>query len=182
MGGRSLPGTLIPQGYIMKRIPLTQGLFTVVDDADFDGLNQSKWFAAKDGNTYYAVRRAPIKRDKRGLIRMHRVIANTPPDALTDHIDGDGLNNTRTNLRVVSNQKNQHNQNHKQQNATSQFRGVCWDKRRTRWQANIAVDSKNKFLGYFTSEHEAAQAYDAAGFARDPEHFTPNFPQQQDTK
>jgi hypothetical protein len=166
----------------MKRIPLTQGLVATVDDEDFDELNQSKWFAVKDQRTYYAVRRAPANSGPRGLIRMHRVIADTPPCMHTDHIDGDGLNNTRLNLRVVSNQQNQHNQNHKQQNATSQSRGVCWDKRRNKWQANIAVDSKNKFLGYFDSEHAAARAYDAAGFERDPEHFTPNFPRHQQGK
>lgn len=164
----------------MKHIPLTQGLFATVDDEDFEALNQYKWQALKSGHTFYAERR--VRSDTPTRIWMHRAIAGTPTGMETDHVDGDGLNNVRSNLRVTTKHQNQHNRTHKKRNASSQFRGVSWDKTKGKWNAEITTDGKKTRIGLFASEHDAARAYDAAGMARDPEHFTPNFPHQQQDK
>jgi hypothetical protein len=161
----------------MKTIPLTQGQFAVVDDADYEALSQHKWCAEKKGRTYYAVRgrKRNERQSGRGNIKMHMVIAGTPPGHDTDHVDGNGLNNQRRNLRVVSHAHNLHNTTRKQHGCTSRFRGISWSARERRWRAAVQVDGRRIELGYFKCEFEAAAAYDAAGIANFGEHFTPNF-------
>jgi hypothetical protein len=94
----------------MKEIPLTQGKVALVDDEDFESIANHKWCAHQRGNTFYAERSRFGNRG--GTILMHREILSTSDTALEiDHIDGNGLNNTRANLRVVThaeNMKNQH--------------------------------------------------------------------------
>ena len=87
------------QNVAWKKIPLSKGLFTKVDDSDYDSLNQHKWFARKSKDTYYAYRNAKTIDGKRGIIIMHREIMQTPDDMQVDHRDWDGLNNCRYNLR-----------------------------------------------------------------------------------
>ena len=77
-------------GYPYRRIPLTQGKFACVDPQDYPALARYKWCAAKQGNSWYAVRT-----DGNRQFRMHRVIMNAPPGMVVDHIDHDGLNNVR---------------------------------------------------------------------------------------
>jgi hypothetical protein len=153
----------------MKRLALSQGLFAVVDDADHEWLSRWKWSAERACRTFYATR----KGDGR-ILRMHREIVGAAPGQQVDHADGDGLNNTRANLRLVSSAQNQNNRTRKQPGATSRYRGVSWDAARNKWQAQINVHGRKVHLGRFDSELEAATAYDQAGLARDPEHFTPN--------
>jgi hypothetical protein len=162
----------------LKQIPLTQGLFALVDDADFEELNQFKWHAHKHGRTVYAMRNVPtgLARPKQRQLRMHKEIAGTPAGYDTDHVDGNGLNNQRHNLRVVPHRLNSFNQQHKAEDCTSQYRGVTWNKQKKSWRARIQADGVSRDLGHFKSEEDAARAYDRAGFERDPEHFTPNFP------
>jgi hypothetical protein len=78
---------------------------------------------------------------------------------MIDHIDGNGLNNCKNNLRVVSNSYNQQNR-HYQKKGTSKYRGVCWSKRDNNWIAAIKKDSKSYYLGQYNSEVAAAIAYD----------------------
>jgi hypothetical protein len=144
----------------MKKIELTQGKFAIVDDGDFEKLNKYKWHVHKSGYRFYAERN-----ERRGFGRitakMHREITNAPNDMYVDHIDGDGLNNTRSNLRVCTNAQNQYN-SRKPSNNTSGFKGVSWHKRNKKWLARIKVNNKQNNLGYFDSLIEAAQAYDEA--------------------
>jgi hypothetical protein len=106
---------------------------------------------------------------------MHSVVAGTPDGMTTDHINGDGLDNRRCNLRVCTWSQNRRNQTRKMEGCTSRFRGVSWDPPNGKWRAAIRVDGGRIALGRFVSEYDAAGAYDAAGISRDPEHFTPNF-------
>jgi hypothetical protein len=158
----------------MKQIPLSQGLYALVDDEDYEQLSRYKWHALVKHLTAYAVRNGHQTDGSRRNVYMHAVIANTPEGFETDHIDGDGLNNLRSNLRVVLKQQNSHNRTHKARGKSSQYRGVSWHRRTQKWQSRIMLDRQSIFLGMFATELEAALAYDAAGFARDPEHFTPN--------
>jgi hypothetical protein len=85
-----------------KEIPLTQGKVAVVDEEDFDRLNKHKWYACKNGNTFYALRKSNVN-GKRLTILMHREILGLKPgDPGVDHRDGNGLNNRRKNLRLAS--------------------------------------------------------------------------------
>ena len=133
----------------MKKIQLTKGFVTLVDDEDFELLSQWEW-SYKGG---YACKRKQGKN-----IWMHRLIIETPQGMQTDHIDGDGLNNQRNNLRVCTWSQNQANRG-KQKNNTSGYKGVCWDKREKKWRVTICSDGIRYHVGLFVSKTEAARAY-----------------------
>ena len=95
-------------GIKMKEIVLTQGKVALVDDEDHEYLNQFKWCAANNGGTFYAIRKACY--DGKWITeRMHRVLFDIPPGKEIDHIDHNGLNNQRSNLRIVTRQQNKFN-------------------------------------------------------------------------
>lgn len=142
----------------MKEIKLTQGLVALVDDEDFERLNQFKWHAHKEGNTYYA--NGGYCRDGvRIRFKMHRLILNiTDPKIEIDHKDRNGLNNQKENLRTCIHSQNTANvTSHK--DSSSKFLGVSWDGDRNKWKAQICFQGRNKFIGRFSSEEEAALVY-----------------------
>jgi len=144
-------------GFTMpKRIPLTQGRVAIVNNADYEGLSQHKWYATKGGAVWYA------KRDERGkTVLMHQLILNPPVGTESDHINGDGLDNRRSNLRLCTHAQNQMN-SRKRTNCSSQYKGVDWDKSHCKWRARIMADGKRHHLGYFDDEIDAARAYNKA--------------------
>ena len=144
-----------------KEIILTQSKVAVVDNIDFEWLNQWKWYAAhrktKSGDLWYAVRE--IHPDT--CVLMHRIIAKRaclPPAEHYDHKDHDGLNNRRSNLRPATRTQNLGNQR-KTANRSSSFKGVSWDESRNRWRAQICIENRRRFLGRFSKEEDAADAY-----------------------
>jgi hypothetical protein len=159
----------------MKLIPLTQGMFTKVDDDMFEYLNQWKWCALKGGNTYYAVRTLNIKKDGKWScksIRMHREIMNAKKGEMVDHKYHDGLDNQKSNLRLCTQSENLKN---KKSSGTSKYLGVCWINRDKKWQATINLNGKNKNLGLFTNEENAAISYDKAAKIHHGEFANLNF-------
>lgn len=144
----------------MKTIPLTQGKFAIVDDADFEKVRGHKWFLNKLGCGFYAVRHSPRIKGKRKKILMHRVVTDCPPDLEVNHINGDELDNRRENLQVCTHAQNMRAFRQKQVKATSKFRGVVWHKQRNCWQAQIKHDDKSIYFGCFGVEEAAARAYD----------------------
>lgn len=138
----------------MKTIILNKGLTTMVDDEDFEMLNKYKWNAVKDGSTHYATR-IDYTSGKAKTIKMHREIMKTPIGLQTDHINGDGLYNCKSNLRIVTARQNSQN---KHMNKTSEYVGVSWHKGDKKWQAHIHI-KKLKYLGSFNSEIDAHNAY-----------------------
>ena len=141
----------------MKRIPLTRGYSAIVDNGDYDFLIRWKWYAAEQPNTFYAARTV-TRNGKKVTIWMHRVINKTPKGKFTDHIDGRGLNNRRYNLRTASHRDNMLN-NVRHKIGSSRYRGVSWHVGLDRWIAQITVNRKNIWIGAFTTEKAASDAY-----------------------
>lgn len=142
-----------------KELPLTQGKVALVDDEDYERLKHFKWSVLRKPDRYYA--RRNIKRPQRGGIYLHREIMNAPPGMQVDHINGDGLDCRRANMRLATNAENGQNRIKRVHN-TSGFKGVRLDKRRKKWSARIWVNNKEIHLGMFEIIEEAARAYDEA--------------------
>jgi hypothetical protein len=143
-------------------VPLTQGYEAVIDADDAPLVINSNWAAQvkrrRDGSvrTVYAFQMRGGRSDHR-MFYMHRVIAGVPEGMVTDHRDGDGLNNRRSNLRHATDLQNGRNMRLSAAN-TSGVKGVYWAKRERRWVAEIRADGK-QCLGYFRSIEQAAAAY-----------------------
>lgn len=141
----------------MKQILLTQGKFTLVDDEDFEFLNQWKWYLS---NTGYAVRAQWLKKENKQVkILMHRVILNINKYILTDHINRNRLDNRRKNLRMCNKSQNAANSKLEKYNKYG-YRGLT--KHFNKWRAVIVADKKRYHLGLFSTKREAAQAYNQA--------------------
>jgi len=137
----------------MKEIILSKGKYTTVDDEDFDFLNQWKWFYASVGY--------PGRWFKRKFVTMHNFLLNTPVGKHTDHINGDILDNRKSNLRICEVKENIRNQK-LHINNTSGYKGVTWCKRDKRWKAQLMLNRKNLYLGNFKDKEKAAKAYKEA--------------------
>lgn len=142
----------------MKEIPLTQGKVALVDDEDYEYLNQFKWYAVKSRLTYYAYRNIRVRSGYGGQkqIRMHSEVISIPSVMQYDHIDGNGLNNTRNNLRSVTPRGNAQNLHIPK---SSKYPGVSWFDRDKCWRAKINIGNWQKHLGYFKTEEEAYERY-----------------------
>lgn len=145
----------------VRTIPLTQGKEALVDDQDYEFLNQWKWYADKRKHTWYASRNRRKSEGSPRTILMHEALL--PDSKGVDHKDGDGLNNQRSNLRPASTAQNNRNTT-KRANTSSRFKGVYWHKSTGKWQARIGtgVSGQHIYLGEFESELDAAKAYNKA--------------------
>lgn len=146
----------------MKEIPLPKGLFALVDSDDYQNLSKYKWglTGEKKGYTRYACRY-----ENRKAILMHREILNCSSGIMVDHINGNGLDNRKSNLRFVTHGQNMVNSKINKRNTTG-YRGVVWQMTRYknrkyyRWRAQIVC----RYLGTFKTAKEAAVAYDMAAY------------------
>lgn len=143
----------------MKEIKLTQGRVTLVDNSDFEWLNQWKWYAQNTKSGFYAVRKIRSA-DKDKCILMHRLIMGIVDIKIkTDHKDRDTLNNRRKNLRASDHSQNMAN---RKASGSSKYLGVHWCKTRKKWTATITSNNKKKHIGYSDSEKNAALSYNEA--------------------
>lgn len=141
----------------MKKIKLTQGQVALIDDEDFEFLSKWKWHAIKGYRNFYAARCEPRPTNKSFTVRMHSVL--TGEAGSVDHIDGNGLNNQKSNLRLCTVAQN--NMNSKPyMNSTSKYKGVSFDKDRNTWRAAIKKEGKDYSLRRHKTEESAARAYD----------------------
>lgn len=163
----------------MKQIPLNQGYVALVDDEDYEELAKYTWHAVVGRRTVYAYRFGPRK-EGRKHIPMHRSLLNAPADMDVDHIDGNGLNNTRANIRLATTSQNNGNRAKTVRKTYSRFKGVTWYKRENRWVAQIVTNNKRRYLGIFTNEEDAARAYDKAALEQWGEFAKLNFPRNEE--
>lgn len=145
-----------------KEIQLTQGKVAIVDDEDYTLVSQYKWCALKYGYTYYAVRGVGSK--------MHRLLLGAQHGQIVDHIDHDGLNNTRANIRIVTSAQSNRNKR-KYKSSASEYKGVTPNKKNGRWKMVIATE--------FATEIEAARTYDRVMRYLDVKHAYLNFDDYQ---
>ena len=153
-----------------KKIPLTQGKVALVDDDDFEWINQWKWYCSHD----YAAR--PYgKWPHQHKIWMHREINHTPDGYETDHINNNSLDNRRSNLRTCKHSENVKNRSLGRDN-TSKYKGVTWHKASKKWAAQIGAHNLHFHLGLFSTAGEAAKAYDEAALKKFGKFAKINFP------
>jgi hypothetical protein len=140
-----------------RLIRLTQGKFAVVDEEDFEKINQYKWSAIKGKSTYYAIRTIHVG-GKSKHIWMHRFIMGES-DLELDHKNKDGLHNYKSNLRYCTETQNLQNKR-SYHNCSSKYKGVTWRANDNKFQARINHNKKSIHIGMFDNEIEAAASYD----------------------
>ena len=146
-----------------REILLGNGEICLVDDDDYESVSRFHWSAMKGFSTTYAFRKERVS----GIIRtvyLHRALMNPDARQKVDHINGNGLDNRRANLRCCTNQQNVINRR-KKQKARSRFKGVTWHEKGQKWRARIMIDRQEISLGLFATEADAAVAYNAAAKA-----------------
>ena len=142
----------------MRKIPLTQDKFALVDDEDFEKVNQYKWYAKRKDHIFYAARHITISYKNYQMLFLHNFISPPPKGKFIDHIDGDGLNNQKNNLRVAMPIENSRNRKIDKDNISG-YKGVYHRKDTGKFRAYIAINRKQYALGNFDTAIEAAKAY-----------------------
>jgi len=138
----------------MREIPVAGGYMAKVDDVDFPQLNKSKWHIHRSGRNLYAVSRLGGRNEM-----MHRVILCIKKgEGTVDHIDGDGLNNQRANLRIVSHSVNMRNRAHHRVNKFALGTTEC----NGSYKAQIWIDGKTRYIGIFKTQKAAHEAFKKA--------------------
>lgn len=156
----SLEWRSLPPVY-MKTISLTQGKAAIIDDQDYALVSRYKWCAHEGCTTFYAVTNAKVG-GKLKTLNMSALLLNPPPGYVVDHIDRNGLNNCRSNLRIALRHQNQANHGKRNGSSTSRFKGVSWDASTSRWVAAIGHKGNMYRIGKFKDEEDAALVYNVA--------------------
>jgi hypothetical protein len=152
----------------VRRIPLGKGLFATVDAADYEKVSQYHWYATNNGGkNVYAATTLNGK-----TVHMHRMLMRPRKGYVVDHIDGNGLNNRRCNLRVCTQAQNMANRSPR--GGSSQYVGVY--RYRDRWAASVTCQGKCYYVGIFDDEIEAAKARDRKAYELHGEYAYLNFP------
>ncbi len=168
---------------VIKYVTCKGAKVGVIIDREVASLfDQYTWTGSDNGNGIIYVHRRTRKSEggKPRKIYLHTFIANPPSDKVVDHINGDPLDNRKSNLRAVTRGQNNmnrgSNRTHRGKSTTSSYKGVSWDKRRSRWVSNIGHNYKRIYLGCFDLAEDAARAYDIKAQELHGEFAFQNFP------
>jgi hypothetical protein len=165
-------------GYTFRRIPLGDGIYTIIDVDVFYRLGHHKWhLRGSRGKRFYAIRSVKIGHGLAKQLSLHREIMNEPKGVLIDHQNLNSLDNRLANLRTATQSQNIQNRD-KRKNTSSRFIGVSFNREMRKWRAFINYQCKGIFLGYFKNEIDAAKAYDAAARKYFGLHAKVNFPDE----
>jgi hypothetical protein len=142
---------------IVKMIALSNGKSAIVDPEDYERIKDVTWSVSTIGNTQYLMSRKMVGR-KIAYTLLHRLIMGASPDQLVDHINGDGLDNRKGNLRIATKSQNAMNAKLRSDNTTG-FKGVCYIPKRNRYSARIHANGKKYASAFYRTALEAAMAY-----------------------
>lgn len=156
------------EGEECYQIPLTKGAFAIINKEDLPKVAGKLW---RYDNGWYATSEEGSPRRK---IFMHRLILGTPEHLETDHINHNGLDNRRKNLRLATRLQNGANRV-KPKGTSSKYKGVSYSKEKRKWTCHICLNQKPMFLGGYKSELAAALAYDKAAKEKFGEFAEVNF-------
>lgn len=150
------------------------GIVTLIDDADFDSVSKYDWYPQLGRRSRIPVMRHILSPGKHDTEFLHAFLMNA---AGVDHIDGNPLNNQRSNLRLATAGQNAQNAGKRKDARTSLFKGVHFRTRSQRWTAQIQAERSKRHIGYYDTEIEAARAYDDAARLLFGEFARLNFPE-----
>jgi G3E family GTPase len=156
----------------MKLLKLTQGKQTLLDDRDWEWAKQWKWYARYDGWNYYA-------HSKGRLLHRELLKLQKGDKKQVDHINSNGLDNRKVNLRICTPAENQQNQRPQNKIKSSKFKGIFWDNTKRKWVGLIKADGKRIRTGIHSTELEAAKAYDKAAVKYFGDFARLNFPRKK---
>ncbi len=144
-------------------VPLTRGYEAIIDAADVPLVEGFNWIAFVRPHTVYVISSRKTGNTP-STIYLHRLIMGAPVGLEVDHVDCNGLNNRRNNLRFASKSQNAHNQRIRSNNRSG-VKGVSFNKKRGLWVAHIKIQYKSRTIGSFRTIEEASAAYAAASAA-----------------
>jgi len=157
---------------------MAQPKYAKVDPVDYKRLRGYEWFATKKGsNSFYARRHSAGSKGKEKLIYLHHEVIKVPERMVVDHINHDGMDNRRANLRAATHSQNMCHRRKRSGATQSKYKGIYWKKKNRKWQALITFEKKRIYLGHFRNEIDAAKAYDRAARKYHGEFACLNFPQ-----
>ena len=152
-------------------IPLRNGVSTSLDDEDYARAKDFRWHKTANGYVAGTVVEGGVRR----RVYLHRWLLDAQPGQLVDHLDGNPLNNRRTNLRLATRSQNQANRR-RNRTSRSRYKGVTWHQGQQRWMARLQVNGRRITIGYFADPLQAAYEYDAFARAYFGEYARLNFP------
>ena len=150
----------------MVEIELRRGYVATIDPIDEDRVRQRRWRPLVQGRTVYAIAPLPRLRGKQRTLYMHRLIVEAKRGESVAHRDGDGLNNTRRNVRVRTASRSRARRNGGLPDGVrmSRYQGVRWDAESGMWEAVVGPHGASVRLGLYPTEEQAARAYDEVAF------------------